>query len=301
MKKDWRDYEHYIFNHFRKIYPQAKITRDVRLDGRFSGSRRQVDILVEFPNTGFDLRIAVECKFFNEKVDVSVVDSFVGFLQDVGANKGIIITNKGCTAAAESRAATDPSDIEVRIIEFEDLGLFQGFGGIILFHPDSALVLMAPSGWIVDAMVGDDFDAFYPFGLDFKEANARNEWICIKSVFKTKQIFTIDSLLKDIRRIAAKKFPNVVYSFDEPPKIESAAATRVNDIRCTSCEFGRDKYEHTIFLDVADSIFYAILYTPSIYQQVYLKKFCSMISRVHIFTPGATIGKLRDASLSYIF
>ena len=118
---NWREYEIYIARHLKRAFPSAHIEHDVRVPGIISKTNRQIDILIRQVVAGFEVRIVVDCKFFSSKIDVKEVDSFVGFLSDVRASKGILITNAGYTDAACNRATFDTRDIELRILNFKDL------------------------------------------------------------------------------------------------------------------------------------------------------------------------------------
>ena len=85
---DWKEYGIYITKHFQGMFPDASITHDVRREGLLSQTKRQIDILIEGKSAGFDLTVIVDCKFFNKKVDVKEVESFLSFLQDLKASKG---------------------------------------------------------------------------------------------------------------------------------------------------------------------------------------------------------------------
>ena len=84
---------------------------------------RQVDILVTSTIIGKPFTAVVECKCFNKNVDVKTVDSFVGFVDDVKANLGIIVTNVGFTAAAKNRATQ--RDIKLDIVKFTELDKYE--------------------------------------------------------------------------------------------------------------------------------------------------------------------------------
>lgn len=64
----------------------------------------------------------VECKYFNKKIDVKVVEGFIGFMEDVGTNVGIIITNKGYSQAALNRA--EVRKIHLDIVEISKLSSY---------------------------------------------------------------------------------------------------------------------------------------------------------------------------------
>lgn len=82
-----------------------------------------MDIYVTGEIVGAPVTGPIECKYFNRKVDVSVVDGFIGFLEDIGAKLGIIITNNGFTPAAKNRAAA--KDTKIDIAGFVDIDQYE--------------------------------------------------------------------------------------------------------------------------------------------------------------------------------
>jgi len=90
--------------------------------GKFSLVKRQIDVAILGELAGYRLFGAVECKHFNRNVDVKVVEAFLSFLDDVGANFGVMITNKGYSRAAKARAKV--KDIRLEILSLEELRVF---------------------------------------------------------------------------------------------------------------------------------------------------------------------------------
>jgi len=119
---DWKKYETQILNTFRTKWPKADLQPDKKLMGKYSKVNRQVDIYVTGEIVGVSVTGAIECKHFNRKVDVSIVDAFVGFLEDIGAAFGIIITNNGFTKGAANRAAA--KKIKIDIVAFKDIDTY---------------------------------------------------------------------------------------------------------------------------------------------------------------------------------
>lgn len=168
----WKDYEHYIYRFFSDLYPEASITLNAQKIGVMSGTKRQIDILIEGHLAGYSLNIVRKCKYFNKKVDVKIVESFISFLHDVKANKGVLITNKGVTKAAQARAENDSHvNLDIKIIEFNRLEQFQGFGGIAYKEP-AGIVIQPPNGWILDfkQRYPSVIATLYPMGLSFEQA-----------------------------------------------------------------------------------------------------------------------------------
>lgn len=120
MKPKWKEYEEQVYARFMEKYsPSCNIEHDVSLDGRFSKVGRQVDICVRGEMAGMDLVGIFDCKCFNKKIDVKVIDSMVGFMLDVGGDFGGIVTVEGFTTAAMDRA--EGAGINLKIIEFESV------------------------------------------------------------------------------------------------------------------------------------------------------------------------------------
>lgn len=65
--------------------------------------------------------VVIDCKKFSKKINVKTVESFLGMLDDVGAHRGIMITNIGYTASALNRAENDIRDLTLDIVEFSKL------------------------------------------------------------------------------------------------------------------------------------------------------------------------------------
>jgi hypothetical protein len=91
-KKAWRQYEEQVFAEFRRRYPGQDILFDQQLVGRHSRVRRQVDILVRSRLADVEVIGAFDCKHFKSRVDVQTIDSMVGFLDDLGAAFGGVIS-----------------------------------------------------------------------------------------------------------------------------------------------------------------------------------------------------------------
>lgn len=115
----WRQYEAYITEQFRMYYPMSRILPNHKVEGRFSQTRRQIDIAIRTKIEDFELFGVVECKYYSEKIDVKIVESIIGLMEDVGADFGYIITNQGFTKAAQRRI--EVHHILLRVVEFSGL------------------------------------------------------------------------------------------------------------------------------------------------------------------------------------
>jgi hypothetical protein len=104
----------------KESFGDCEVEHDYKVLGRHSGIERQVDI---WPSTKIGgkhaITVAVECKC-HETAPVSIkdVDAFYGFLEDVGANKGVLVSNTGFTEGAKRRA--DGSNVELETLTLQE-------------------------------------------------------------------------------------------------------------------------------------------------------------------------------------
>jgi hypothetical protein len=117
---DWLAYELGVADLIRhKIGPAASVEHDVRIRGQ-TGKSRQIDIAVRGSLFGLgDALVVVECKHRGRPVDVAGIDAFLGLVEDVRADFGLLITASGVTAAGQARA--DANRLRVRVIGRDDL------------------------------------------------------------------------------------------------------------------------------------------------------------------------------------
>lgn len=123
---DWRQYEKQIYTKLKSEFPEINILFNQKIFGHQSKVERQVDVLATGSMLGHEIIIAVECKCYSKNIDVKIVDGFIGFLEDIKATLGIIITNQGFSTAAKNRA--DAKDIRLEILTFEEFEEFDFAG-----------------------------------------------------------------------------------------------------------------------------------------------------------------------------
>jgi Restriction endonuclease len=59
----------------------------------------------------------IDCKHFSKNLDVTHVEGFISFLDDVGVDLGMLVTQTGFSKAAKAMAATSRVKLEVRKLE----------------------------------------------------------------------------------------------------------------------------------------------------------------------------------------
>lgn len=114
--QDWRKYERKIHEELTKIYKDCEFEFDDQIFGKYSKINRQVDISIRGEVGGNKILGIVDCKYFSTKIDVKIVESFLGMIEDTKANFGLLITNKGYSKAAKNRA--EVKNLKLDILEF---------------------------------------------------------------------------------------------------------------------------------------------------------------------------------------
>jgi hypothetical protein len=106
---EYRDYENGVADVLAFLAGEAAtVERDIRLPGRRSGRPRQIDVLVRGRVFGMaDATVVVDCKRWRIPVDVKAVESFIGLIEDVGSDVGILMATSGSTGTARERALAE--------------------------------------------------------------------------------------------------------------------------------------------------------------------------------------------------
>src|SRR5271157_2565527 len=102
----YSEYETSVAKYLVAHNPDFEVRYNQRVLGVYSKTERQMDVLLN-DTRGAD-RIVVECKYYNRAVDIGIIEAFISFLEDVGIQDGILITNKGISRAATRRVALAP-------------------------------------------------------------------------------------------------------------------------------------------------------------------------------------------------
>lgn len=134
-----------VYDEFCRLFGKDFVTLNCRRKGLISQRSRQIDILVE--NKG-EL-IAVDTKFYNKNIDIKCVEEFIGMLQDLGLNNGLLVTNKGYTKSAYRRAHNVNNGVLLDIFSVDEIEWFQGTLAVP-YLGKYGVVLNAPFGWVID-------------------------------------------------------------------------------------------------------------------------------------------------------
>jgi Restriction endonuclease len=123
---DDSEYETAVARYLVGSNPEYEVNYNHRVVGCKSGVSRQVDVLLT--KRSDRSRVVVECKYYRRKLDIKLVEAFIGFLQDVDILDGILVTNVGVSKAALCRISE--CLIRIRVLAEADLTKYR-IGGLI--------------------------------------------------------------------------------------------------------------------------------------------------------------------------
>lgn len=245
----WQEYEKRVLEECRRVFSNSDIAYNKHIKGLYSERMRQIDVFIK---TSTGIVYVVDAKMYATKVDVKDVESFIGMIKDVGADYGIIVSEKGFTKSAIKRAHLGENNIEVDILNINELQMFQAEGAIS-YSGRNGVAISAPFGWIVDGTQRNGLVAsLYQRGLTFEEATINMEWAYLNFWNKNDTIDTIGKLI-DYQNDNLLEMDN-----------EGKVYVNVNDV-IKERIFTSKKYpakEITLYRDFHKFILFVVLFSP---------------------------------------
>ncbi len=271
--KKWKEYEDAVSHEYERIFysQDVEIIRNIYIVGRISGVKRQIDVLIRlFKDSCVVSTCIVECKNYSKKVNVKIVDSFVGFLEDVGADKGIIVSEKGFSKAAINRAHNGNVNIEVDILSLGELQQFQNYCAIP-YNGSNALLIAPPFGWIVDCKQYINAPAIlYRRGLSFEDATGvEKEWMYLQYWSKESEYDTLENLIESQN--------NQLKDIDEHAELRISEIDGLVIREAYLCTYPTP--EVTVFRDFEGFIAFVVLFCPMSCIKRDTKKAISLLNR----------------------
>jgi hypothetical protein len=104
VKPSWAEYEALAHEIVTELAPFATVTHDDHVVGRESEARRQIDISARWTDGGDENLLIIQVKDYKRRADVNTVGEFRSVIQDVGAQKGILICSGGFSKQARTYA-----------------------------------------------------------------------------------------------------------------------------------------------------------------------------------------------------
>lgn len=114
---DWKIYEYLVCDALRHENPDLEIEQNIYVLGHLTNKKRQIDIALKGKLAGYDVFVVVDCKHYSRKLDVNDMESFIMLLEDVCANFGILVTQKGFSKTAKTLAKKSRIKLEIRTLE----------------------------------------------------------------------------------------------------------------------------------------------------------------------------------------
>ena len=99
----WKRFEELVKRVQEELAPDAIVKRDDKIIGSDTGIARQIDISVKQSIGNYEILVVIDCKDYSRPVNVKDVEAFIGMIQDVHANKGVIVSASGFTKTAKTR------------------------------------------------------------------------------------------------------------------------------------------------------------------------------------------------------
>ena len=122
----WRDYQEAVAQFFRELGCEAAV--DFRVDG--ARASHQIDVWVTFCRFGLDHTWAIECKDWRAPVPKEKVLVLKGVVDDVGADRGILLAESGFQPGAR-RAASRTNVVLMTLAELRDLARGDLLSGLL--------------------------------------------------------------------------------------------------------------------------------------------------------------------------
>ena len=110
---DWKKYEQQAAEFFRSLGCHVEIGATIK----GARAKHKIDVWVVFTRFGIETKWVVDCKFWRKPVTKEKVLALTGVAQDVGADRGVLVSQRGFQAGAV-RAAEHTN---VTLTSLEDL------------------------------------------------------------------------------------------------------------------------------------------------------------------------------------
>jgi hypothetical protein len=224
----------------------------------------------------FVFRVAIDAKHYTERIDVKDVEQFLGMLDDVGVDVGVMISPEGYSQAAINRAHYDNSRLELDILNFKELEFYQGFGAIP-YAGDVGVAMPAPFGWVIDARHDHTCSAWlYQRGLTLERAIDANEWMYVKFSIRDEKVPDLDALLTIQDDYTMVHRPDTQKSILAGVRREDGANTLIRCYKTAAYPVP----EYSGFVEFERFIFFCCLFSPVELEERNLRKLRYILRRV---------------------
>ena len=142
-----------------------EVKHNVKFQGR-SGVEHQIDVYAEYKAPLHTSRIVIECKAYDKPVDKDIVMKLFHEIQDIGVDRGILITTSYFTPDAESMARGCPIDLweynRLKALLGETLEQVETSLPQKIFHLDPMMALEEIRRMVKEPILGETV-IYYPY------------------------------------------------------------------------------------------------------------------------------------------
>ncbi len=107
----WRVFEELVAHIYRELSPNAAVNHNDHILGKASQVERQIDVSIRHTIAGHNLLTIVQARDYKKPADINDVGEFASVIEDVGANKGILVCKGGFTDGAKKLAERKGIDL----------------------------------------------------------------------------------------------------------------------------------------------------------------------------------------------
>lgn len=242
----WKEYEQMTQKYFKLRFPNSSIKHNVMLDGIKSKIKRQIDVFIEEIVCGYKIQMVVECKDWAKPLDVGDVEQFIAKLEDVGVDKGIMVSKSGYSKAAKELSYSY-NHIHLHVLKFDELKLYQNFWGIP-YRGRFGMIVFPPNGWILQSKVPRGFEtsticSMYPMEYDLDSAIRERNVIFVD----IPELNIDDNIIgNDYINEFIKIEEQQIYTYDNSAEIEyQEESINNNDVTIRITKYNKDNYIET--------------------------------------------------------
>jgi Restriction endonuclease len=114
----WQEYQDAVGALYEDMQGIGDVYRNKYIPDKVTGQKRQVDVWCEKEVGEHLIKILIDAKRRNEKIDVKDVEEVLALADAVNADKTVIVTNSGWTEPAKKKA--DFCRMDLRILTFDE-------------------------------------------------------------------------------------------------------------------------------------------------------------------------------------
>ena len=112
---DWKEFERVVAKIHEAYGGEYEVQTNERVVDRETGEPRELDVTLRFKRGPYPFLVVIECKNYRTKIDAPKIEAFVTKLRDVGAHLGVMVSAKGFTKPAITKA--HKNNIQVYTLE----------------------------------------------------------------------------------------------------------------------------------------------------------------------------------------